>query len=213
MDSAVPDVSIIVPAFQAAATIEQCARLDFVDTCACCFRRSDLTRLGGFDPRLRVCEDQELSFRMTDAGVRIDFAPDARTYHLHCDRVWPYVRKKFRIARWKPQVLRRHPCKAVRDSHTPQSLKLETAASCAICLAAGLITFGHWRVPCWQPLAAALSAYFMLIAPFVARAARCDLPVALAAPSLLFIRDLALWAGLVFGLFETLLPRQVQERT
>src|SRR4029453_1077421 len=38
--------------------------VDLVDTYACCFRRADLLRGGGFDVRLRCCEDQDLSFRL-----------------------------------------------------------------------------------------------------------------------------------------------------
>jgi glycosyltransferase involved in cell wall biosynthesis len=90
--------------------------LDVVATYACCYRRRDLMRIGGFDPRLRVCEDQELSFRLAASGVRTALVPGARTYHTHCDGLWRYVRKKFRIARWKAHVVRRHPRMALRDS-------------------------------------------------------------------------------------------------
>jgi glycosyltransferase involved in cell wall biosynthesis len=168
--------------------------VDFVDTYACCFRRADILRVGGFDPRLRVCEDQDLSFRLAEAGVRVQFAPQARTYHLHCAGVWPYVRKKFRIARWKARVLRRHPHKMVRDSHTPPELKLEIIAACLTCMAVVR------RERAW--LGAALGVYAALVAPFVVHAARRDPVVAAAAPVLLFGRDLALGAGLLVGLVD-----------
>jgi cellulose synthase/poly-beta-1,6-N-acetylglucosamine synthase-like glycosyltransferase len=178
--------------------------LDFVDTYACCFRRADLDQVGGFDSRLRMCEDQELSFRLAEAGVRIRFAPDARTYHLHCANLWAYMRKKFHIARSKIKVLRRHPGKALHDSHTPQTLKIEVATAYAICLA---LTFPHVRDRrrfTWLPLRAALCTYMALLAPSVVRNAWHDPMLALAAPAISFGRDLALGAGLCVGLLEAL---------
>jgi GT2 family glycosyltransferase len=176
--------------------------LDFVDTYACCFRRADLNRIGGFDPHLRICEDQEMSFRLAEAGVRIRFAPDARTYHLHCANLWAYMRKKFHIARWKLRVLRRHPRKALHDSHTPQSLKVEVATAYAVCLALTFRAVLHPRRLTWLPLGTAVGIYLFLIAPVVVRNARHDPTLALAAPAISFGRDLALGAGLVVGLLE-----------
>lgn len=178
--------------------------LDFVDTYACCFRRADIMRIGGFDSRLRACEDQEMSFRLADAGVRVRFAPDARTYHLHCEDLWGYWHKKFSIARWKVKVLRYHPGKVLHDSHTPQSLKVEIATAYAICIALTYCAVLHRRELTWLPLGAALCTYLPLIGPFVARAARHDPTLALAAPAILFGRDLALGAGLGAGLLEAI---------
>jgi cellulose synthase/poly-beta-1,6-N-acetylglucosamine synthase-like glycosyltransferase len=178
--------------------------LDFVDTYACCFRRADLARIGGFDSRLRVCEDQEMSFRLAEAGVSVRFAPDARTYHRHCEDLWGYLRKKFHIARWKVTVLRRHPGKAIRDSHTPQSLKVEIATAYVICVTLTCFAALHRRALAWLPLGVALCAYGALIAPLLLRSARHDPTLALAAPALLFGRDLALGAGLGVGLLQTL---------
>jgi cellulose synthase/poly-beta-1,6-N-acetylglucosamine synthase-like glycosyltransferase len=178
--------------------------LDFVDTYACCFRRADLNRIGGFDARLRVCEDQEMSFRMAEAGVRVRFAPDARTYHFHCANLGAYMRKKFHIARWKMRVLRRHPSKALHDSHTPQSLKAEVAMAYAVCLALTFCAVSRRRGVGWLPLGAAVCAYLPLVAPSVARNARQDPALALAAPAISFGRDLALGAGLGVGLLEAI---------
>jgi glycosyltransferase involved in cell wall biosynthesis len=178
--------------------------LDFVDTYACCFRRDDILRIGGFDKRLRACEDQEMSFRLAEAGVRIRFAPDARTYHLHCDELWGYVRKKFEIARWKARVLRHHPSRILRDSHTPQILKVEIATAYAICATLMFHTLPRHRKRTWLPVAGALCAYVPLIAPLVLRGARRDPALALAAPAILFCRDLALGAGLGVGILEAI---------
>jgi cellulose synthase/poly-beta-1,6-N-acetylglucosamine synthase-like glycosyltransferase len=184
--------------------------IDFVDTYAACFRRADLERVGGFDARLRVCEDQELSFRLADAGLRIRFVPGARTAHLHTDRLLPYLRKKYRIAWWKVAVLRRHPGKLIRDSHTPQALKLEIplayAAVAAVLSMAVLTRFGA-RGRWWAVAAAPATAHLGLSAAFAARVFHADPALAAVAPALLFLRDLALGAGLALGTLQA--PRLV----
>ncbi|HVY61760.1 MAG TPA: glycosyltransferase [Planctomycetota bacterium] len=152
--------------------------IDFVDTYALAVRRADFEAAGGFDaafPSASV-EDQEFGFRLAAAGRRMRFVPEARVWHTHAASLAGYARKKWKIGYWKVAVLRRHPGKAVRDSHTPQSLKL-------------------------QMLLAPLPPLFLLATlPFVARALRRDPLVALAAPFLLYVRAVALGLGLAWGL-------------
>jgi glycosyltransferase involved in cell wall biosynthesis len=174
--------------------------VDFIDTYAACYRRADLVRLGGFDPRFRVCEDQELSFRLAEAGLNMRFVPDARTHHQHVDTLRAYLRKKFGIAQWKAAVLRKHPRRALHDSHTPQTMKLQIVSTYVVCVAAVHL----WLRPrsrCVRlELTVAVGLYFSLIAEFVLRSASRDLAVAMAAPGLLFCRNLVLGAGLATGL-------------
>jgi cellulose synthase/poly-beta-1,6-N-acetylglucosamine synthase-like glycosyltransferase len=179
------------------------SNVDFVDTYAACYRRADLVRLGGFDPHFRVCEDQELSFRLAEAGLNMRFVPDARTYHQHAATLSTYVRKKFRIARWKAAVLRRHPRRVLHDSHTPQTVKLHIASTYVVCVATPLLLLRPHRARTWLALAAAFGVHIVLTAGFVLRFARRDPAVAVAAPVILFCRNLALGAGLGVGLLET----------
>jgi glycosyltransferase involved in cell wall biosynthesis len=179
------------------------SKVDFIDTYAACYRREDLLRSGGFDPRFRVCEDQELSFRLAEAGLHMRFVPDARTYHQHAETMWDYVRKKFRIAWWKAAVLSKHPRRAMHDSHTPQTLKLEIANTYAVCVTATLLALHRRNRRVWLALAIALGVHLSLTAEFVLRSASRDPAVAVAAPGILFCRDLALGAGLGAGLLQT----------
>ncbi len=151
------------------------SNVDFIDTYAACYRRLDLVRLGGFDPRFRVCEDQELSFRLAEAGLNMRFVPDARTYHQHADTLSDYVCKKFRIAWWKY----------------------------AVCATAAFVALHRRSGHAWLALAIALGVYVSLIAEFVVRSASRDPAVAVAAPAILFCRDMALGAGLGMGLLQT----------
>lgn len=179
------------------------SNVDFVDTYAACYRRADVVRLGGFDPHFRVCEDQELSFRLAEAGLNMRFVPDARTYHQHANTLWAYIRKKFRIARWKAAVLRKHPHRVLHDSHTPQTVKLQIASTFAVCVAAPLWLVHRHSRRARLALAATLGVHIVLTSEFVLRCASRDPAVAVAAPVILFCRSLALGAGLGVGLLES----------
>ena len=83
--------------------------IDFVDTHAAAYRRTVFEESGGFDPAFMYDEDQELSFRVARAGHALVFAPEARVYHLHPDKLGTYLRRKIRLGRWKVRVHIRHP--------------------------------------------------------------------------------------------------------
>ncbi len=169
-------------------------RIDFVDTYAAAFRRDDFLAVGGFDESLRVNEDNDLSYRLAEKGKRIVFVPEARVRHFgHARSLAAYARKKYTIGWYKAPVLRRHPSKAVSDSHTPQVLKLEIALAWLVLALAAAAPLSL------VPVAAAAGLFAATTVPFAARAASRDAAVALAAPLFLFVRSLALGAGLAVG--------------
>jgi glycosyltransferase involved in cell wall biosynthesis len=175
------------------------ASIDFVDTYAAGYRRDVLMASGGFDtafPGASV-EDQELSFRLAKQGGRMVFVPSAVVYHWgHARTVRSYARKKFRIGYWKVAVLKRHPDKVWRDSHTPQVLKIQILllGLGGVCLFVGVF----WRPLVWG--VGVLGAAFLgTTLPFFAKAWAKDPLVALLSPGLLLVRALALGAGLAVG--------------
>ena len=101
--------------------------IDFIDTYSAAYRRGIFLASGGFDTTFPTAsvEDQELSFRLAERGHRLVFIPDAHVFHMHDSTLWEYIRRKFWIGYWKVQVMQTHPEKLVRDSHTPQILKLQ----------------------------------------------------------------------------------------
>ncbi len=109
------------------------ANIDFVDTYSAAYRREVFLANGGFDtifPTASV-EDQELSFRLAEKGYRLVFVPAARVYHRHNPTLRAYVRRKFYIGYWKALLAAWHPARMVRDSHTPQTLKVQMALAAA----------------------------------------------------------------------------------
>ncbi len=174
--------------------------IDFVDTHAAGYRRDIFLGQGGFDTRFSDAstEDQELSFRLARAGHRLVFAPQAVVFHTHPHRVWPYLRRKIQFGRWKVLVHLLHPGKALRDSYTPLSQKLQMvlwvlwAATSGASVAGGI----GWG---WAAGLAGLGLASAL--PFVARTARTDPGAAAVAPLLLWGRAAALSVGVGWGVF------------
>jgi hypothetical protein len=133
---------------------------------------------------------------MWEKGYRMVFNPEARVYHTHSESLSNYMKKKFRIGFWKALVLKRHPRKVFRDSHTPQTLKLEMALAMLFLFCFALLPFSGWEL---SLVLFPLGAFLAVIAPFVVTLLRRDAGVAVFAPFLLLARALALSFGLMVG--------------
>ncbi|MDY7080754.1 MAG: glycosyltransferase [Chloroflexota bacterium] len=173
--------------------------IDFVDTYSAGYRRDLFLSSGGFDASFRIDEDQELSFRLAKAGHRLVLVPEAWVFHSHVHTLGGYARRKFWIGYWKVRVVREHPDKLVRDSHTPQVLKLQMglAALGGLLIVGGLLS--KWLV------LAGLAAWAALIVsglPFLIKLLRRDPPVVWVAPLLLFVRAWSLGLGFLLGLLK-----------
>ena len=173
--------------------------VDFVDTYSAAYQRSVLLEAGGFDERFTIGEDQELSFRVAERGHRLTFVPQARVEHLHAATIWDYARKKLSIGYWKAFVLKEHPTKIARDSHTPQPLKVQIALTGLLGLTcAGVLLTGRMAAAVLAVAAALVISWV----PFLAYAARRDRATLMLAPLLLLVRATSLGAGLVWGMLH-----------
>jgi len=180
------------------ARMARAASIDFVDTYSAAYRREVFLANGGFDPVFPTAsvEDQEFSFRLARKGYRLCFAPEAAVYHRHDRTLGEYWRRKFAIGYWKALLLRWHPERAIRDSHTPQVLKAQIGLAALLITAS--LTGLFWPPAGWVALSAAL-LFGLSGAPFCWRAMRRDLALGLAAFWLLLVRALALGSGLAVG--------------
>ena len=175
--------------------------IDFVDTYSAGYRRDVFLASGGFDTSFPTAsvEDQEFSFRLAKAGHRLIFVPDAQVFHTHDRALGEYARRKFWIGYWKVRVMRDHPDKLMRDSHTPQVLKVQIglAAMGALLVVAGALNR-------WVALAGLAAWVALLVSglPFLIRLLRRDPAVVLIAPLLLFVRAWALGLGFLIGLLR-----------
>ncbi len=189
-------------------TLKDGQDIDFVDTYSAGYRKSVFDTVGGFDERFQIDEDQEFSFRVERSGGRLIFVPQAVVFHHHADSLRAYARKKFRIGFWKVHVLRLHPQKVVRDSHTPSSQRLQHLI---FLLSLPCLAASFWRLP--RILLLALMGVFLVTTmPFSQRAWRNDRAVAVAAPFLLAVRTISLGLGWLAGLVSLPMRRYFPPR-
>lgn len=173
--------------------------IDFVDGHAAAFRRKTFLEINGFDPAFPEAnnEDVDLSYRLAAAGRRMVFQPEAIVYHHHPDTFRKYFQVKVRRGYWRMIVYRQHPGKAIRDTYTPQSLKLQILF---VYLAAAALVLGLLDPALLWGLGLPAAGFLASAAPFVARVRRSQPQLTLLAIWFVFIRATAFSIGILAGL-------------
>src|SRR5882757_11067209 len=122
--------------------------IDFIDTYSAGFRRDRFLEMTGYDTSFPVAcaEDVELSYRMSARGWTMKFVPAAIVYHTHPDTLLRYLKKKYKFAFWRMLAVRKNPRKGVKDSHTPQVMKLQLLFVPALVVAVVLDLILPWSV-------------------------------------------------------------------
>jgi glycosyltransferase involved in cell wall biosynthesis len=179
------------------------SQIDFIDTYSAGFRRERFLEMGGYDTSFPVAcaEDIELSYRMSARGWIMKFVPGAVVYHTHPDTLWKYLAKKYKFAFWRMLAVRKNPSKAVKDSHTPQLMKLQLLFAPALLLAIAADLILRPRVPLSFLVC---SAFLLSTLPFAWRATVKDPLVGLFSPVLLAARAVAQMLGVAAGLMYVL---------
>jgi len=178
-------------------SIAKHTQIDFINTGTAGYRRQVFMDSGGFREELLGAEDAELSFRMAREGHKMVFAPEAIVYHSHPESIVGYARRKCHYSYWRTLVYRRHPHKAVADSRTPQTQKIQIGLLFLLTVAGiGSIFWGGFV---W--LAGGLALLFLSISlPFWRWAIVKDLQVGLLAPLFLLVATASAGAGVIAGL-------------
>lgn len=179
--------------------LRQQEQIDFIDTYCAAYRRDILLANDGFDERFPYLEDQELSFRLAARGYKLIFQPQAKVYHRHAYTVAGYFRKKFVIGFWKAQVVRRFPERGVKDSHTPQVMKVQIGLMALILGLLLALFFSRWAT---VPLVGSAGIFLLTTLPFMQKARHKDPPIALLSPFFLTLRALGLGIGYGWGLLR-----------
>lgn len=120
------------------------ATIDVVATYSAAFRRDVFLKEQGFDTSFPKAnnEDVEFSYRLSQHGHRMVFAPAASVNHRHVPTWWGYAKVKFGRGFWRTIVYKRYPTKAIKDSYTPQILKLQIVLA-PLCLLGILWAFSQ----------------------------------------------------------------------
>ena len=174
--------------------------IDMVDTYSAGIRKEIFDRLHGFDTSFPTAnnEDTELSYRMVALQKKMVFNPRAIVYHLgHPATFKRYATLKYSRGYWRMVVYKKFPEKMVKDTYTPQVLKLQIAFLFLLILSfpfcfvfpgiGGLFTLLFSIILC------------ALMVPFTIRGIVKDPAAGLISPLLLLIRAAALGLGAVVG--------------
>jgi glycosyltransferase involved in cell wall biosynthesis len=176
--------------------------IDFIDTYSAAFRRARFLEMKGYDTSFPVAcaEDIELSYRMSRRRWKMKFVPSAVVAHTHPHRLSAYLRKKYKFAFWRVLALSKNPGKSLKDSHTPQLMKLQLLFAPALLLALVVDQIA----PAMSLSLLVLAAFLASTIPFAIRAARRDPIVGLLSPALLAARSVAQMLGISAGLVNVL---------
>ena len=183
--------------------------IDMVDTYSAAFRREIFQTVGGFDTAFPVAnnEDTELSYRMAAQGHLMVFNPNAVVQHLnHPDSIRKYFLLKFSRGYWRIMVYRMFPGKMVRDSYTPQSLKLQIIVLALILLILLLVPL--FPQPAAMGVTCLFLVFLVLTLPFTVTGLQHDFLVGLASPLLLGVRAAAVGSGAIWGVFSALILKK-----
>ncbi|MFH0970334.1 MAG: glycosyltransferase [Candidatus Diapherotrites archaeon] len=105
--------------------LQRAKKMDWIGSYAAAYHRKTFIAEKGFDetfPRASG-EDAELSYRLSEKGMKLVFSPTAIVYHTHPATLLHYLKVKFFRAYWRTRMYVKHPEKSIHDSYTPQELK------------------------------------------------------------------------------------------
>lgn len=169
--------------------------IDFMGTYSAGYRRKVFQEFGGFDEGFPKAsgEDPELSFRMASRGHMLVLNKCAVVSHTHPDSLEKYLRQKYWRAYWRVLLYKKHPDKMVKDSYTPQSLKLQI-----MLIYLSLLSLAFFPAIGPVPAAALLATEILTTLPFSARASG-GAAVKASSPFIITMRSFVFGLGLIAG--------------
>jgi len=109
-------------------------------TCNSAYRRSVFQEVGGFNPRLVACDDEELDYRIRRKGYRILFTPHARVYHYRRPTWKRFAKMAWNYGVGRGQVIKLHRELIKWYYCTPSALILLIALLLALSFAIPLLS-------------------------------------------------------------------------
>jgi len=183
--------------------LKQAESIDMVDTYSAGYRRSIFLSFGGFDPSFPVAnnEDTELSYKMSQAGHKMVFNPDAIVYHLnHPDSIKRYAKLKFWRGYWRMVVYKKYPNKMLKDSYTPQTLKIQILFLFLFLIS--LLLMGLLPHLIIYPFFFSMAGFVLSVLPLTILAFKRDLLIGILSPFFVSVRSFSLGLGIMWGIIS-----------
>lgn len=81
----------------------------YLPSCNLLMRKTAFSAAGGFRTELQVGEDVDLTWRLRDAGWKIQYLPSGTVYHAHRSRPWPFMKRRFDYGTSEGLLQQLHP--------------------------------------------------------------------------------------------------------
>ena len=173
--------------------------IDFIGTFSAGYRKNIFLKFCGFDESFPIAsgEDPELSFKISKAGLRMVFQPEAFVHHRHPETLQKFLKQKFWRAYWRLVLYKKHTDKIFRHSYTPKSFYVEISLLGITCL---LFILGLLKI---IPLFFGFiffSSVFMLTLPLSFKIFKKDKLVGLLSPFIIILRNFTATLGILCAL-------------
>jgi hypothetical protein len=165
------------------------------------YRADALRRVGLFDEQLGYGYDNDMSYRLQEAGYRLIFCREARSVHRWRDRFPGYCTQQYGFGYGRLDLVAKHPNRAAGDSVSPLPMMLHpllTLAAFAVLAAAAVAAIAGGSPATLLGAASVLLGALAIertVAGLRAWHRWCD-AAALLFPVLHLVRD-AVWAGAI----------------
>jgi len=184
--------------------LKNAKKVDWIGSYSAGYKKEIFLKEHGFSKDFKMAsgEDPELSYKLSKKNFKLKFNPNAIVFHKHPTSLPEYLRKKFVHAFWRVLLYKKHSDKAISDSYTPQSLKLQILLVLVILALAvlGLV----FPIPAFMPWLA-LFLLVLSFVPFFLFALARDFSVALVSPVILALRSISFVLGLFMGFIKGIL--------
>lgn len=186
--------------------------VDFLGSFNVAYDKASFDRVGGFDEHFAVAsgEDNDLAYRLADAGGRLRFVRAAVVRHHHPSRLGPYLRSQMRHGFWRMKLYAKHPNRAGGDRYAGIADLAAPVLACAAAMSlfAAITTALHpAAVLAFGTLSAALIAARMAVPWRMMQ--RSDNAAMLLFLPVMVLRDMARAAGMLRGIWTFWILRRV----
>ncbi len=182
--------------------------VDFLGSFNVAYRKEVFEAVGGFDETYRAAsaEDNDLAYRIQDAGYRLKFTHRARVAHYHPARLPAYLRTQMRHGAWRVKLYVDHPARARRGDNYAGRADLWAPALALIAATGALSVPAAFALTDYGLAAAgavltAATLCVILHVPLAGRILRLSgEPAMCLYPVMALLRDIARGAGMIAGL-------------
>jgi GT2 family glycosyltransferase len=188
---------------------------DHVCTGNTIYRADALQRIGLFDETLGYGYDNDVSYRLRDAGYRLRIDRSARAVHRWREGIGEYLTQQYGFGYGRIDLVAKHPHRAGGDAVSPFVMMVHPIALFAA-LVCGAVAFAaaafgqapHW----WATIAVAITVGLLGERGYagVSAALRFRRPAALAFPFVHLLRDLAWVAAIAVWMYRRLTRRPLR---